>query len=67
MQEFLTVKEVALIFNVHSNTIYTWIKKDFIVSVKIGDKKKSRYRISKKSLDAIHTSIIKEMSKKIEK
>lgn len=63
-KEFLDIKEAADVFNVHENTIYTWIRKGFIIAIRIGNKPKSPYRISKKSIEAIHESIIKDLAKK---
>lgn len=61
--EFLTIKEVAVIFAVHHSTIRRAIKKGFIIAIRIGDGKRSPYRVSRKSLDAIHTSIIIQLAK----
>ncbi len=63
-REFLTIKEVSDIFGVHKNTIYNAVKRGFIIAVRIGDCKKSPYRISRRSLDAIHSSIIFQHSQK---
>lgn len=62
--EFYSIKEAAVIFNVHSNTIRHAIRKGFIVAIRIGNGHKSPYRISRKSIDAIHESIIKELASK---
>lgn len=56
--EFLTIKEVAVIFSCHPNTIRRAIKLGYIVGIRLGKSKRSPYRISRRSLDAIHTSII---------
>ena len=61
--EFLTIKEVAVIFAVHPYTIRRAIKKGFLIAIRIGDGKRSPYRISRKSLDAIHSSIITQLTK----
>jgi excisionase family DNA binding protein len=66
-KEFLTIKEAAEVFNVHQNTIYAWIKKGFIVSIRIGDKKKSPYRLSRRAVEQVHKAILIEMSKKSQK
>ena len=66
-KEFLSIKETAELFSVHINTIYTWIEKGFIVANRIGNKPKSPYRISRRSIDKIHESIIKKMSEKAPK
>lgn len=62
--EFYSIKEVATIFSVHHTTIRRAIKLGFIVAIRIGNEKKSPYRISRKCIDAIHISIIKEMANK---
>lgn len=62
--EFLTIKEVAVIFSCHPNTIRRAIRLGHLVAIRIGNGKKSPYRISKKSLQAIHESIIKELATK---
>ena len=62
--EFYTIKETAVIFGVHQNTIRRAIKKGFLIAIRIGLGKKSPYRISKKSLEAIHTSIIRDLAAK---
>lgn len=56
--EFLSLKEVASIFGVHINTIRNAVKKGFIVSIRIGNGKRSPYRISRKCIDKIHENII---------
>lgn len=56
--EFLSIKEVAVIFSVNEVTIRRAIKKGFLIAIRIGDGKKSPYRISRKSIDDIHESII---------
>lgn len=65
--EFLTIKEVAVIFGCHANTIRRAIKMGYIVALRLGNGKKSPYRISRKSLDAIHESIIRELGTKSKK
>lgn len=62
--EFYSIKEVACIFSVHPNTIYLAIRKGFLVAVRIGNGKRSPYRISKKSIEAIHVSMLKELASK---
>lgn len=62
--EFYSIKETAIIFGVHQNTIRRAIKKGFLIAIRIGNGKKSPYRISKKEIEAIHQSIIKDLSKK---
>ncbi len=62
--EFLTIKEVAVIFSVHPHTIRRAIKEGFLIAIRIGKGDKSPYRISRKSIEAIHGSIIMELSKK---
>jgi len=62
--EFYSIKEVAQIFAVNEVTIRRAIKRGFIIAIRIGDAPKSPYRISKKSIEAIHQSIIRELSKK---
>lgn len=56
--EFLCVKEVATIFSVNEITIRRAIKSGYIPAIRIGNCKKSPYRISRKSIDAIHNSIM---------
>ena len=65
--EFYSIKETAAIFNVHVCTIRRAIKKGFIIAIRVGDGKKSPYRISRKSLEAIHDSIIKQHFNKVPK
>ncbi len=62
--EFLSVKEVSVIFGVNEITIRRAIKNGWIIAIKIGDGKKSPYRISKKSIEAIHESIIRNLALK---
>lgn len=61
-QEFLSIKEVAVIFGVHQVTIRRAIKKGFIIALRVGNGCRSPYRISRKSIEAIHLSIIKDMA-----
>ena len=65
--EFLSIKEVAVIFSVHEITIRRAIKKGYLIGIRIGEGKKSPYRISKKSIEAIHQSIIMELARKAKK
>ena len=66
-QEFFSVKEVAVLFGCHHTTIRKAIKKGFLIALRLGDGKKSQYRISKKSIDEIHLSIIHELASKHKK
>ena len=54
MSEFLSIKEAAAIFGVSELTIRRAIRKNLIIAIRIGDGKKSPYRISKKIIDDIH-------------
>lgn len=62
--EFYSIKEAAIIFGVHQNTIRRALKKGFLVAIRIGIGPKSPYRISKKSIEQIHISIIKDLASK---
>ena len=63
-QEFYSIKEVAVIFAVHENTIRKAIRMGFIAAIRIGNCKKSPYRISKKTIDKIHIAMIQELASK---
>jgi excisionase family DNA binding protein len=56
--EFYSIKETAVIFGVNEITIRRAIHNGFIIAIRIGNSKKSPYRISRKSIEAIHNSII---------
>jgi len=56
--EFLSIKEAAVIFSVNQTTIRRAIRKGLIIAIKIGDGPRSPYRISKKSIENIHETII---------
>ena len=62
--EFYSIKELAVIFSVHEVTIRRAIKKGYIVAIRIGEGKKSPYRISRKAIEAIHSSLLRELSLK---
>ncbi len=63
-QEFYSIKEIAVIFSVSHITIRRAIRKGFIAAIRIGDGKKSPYRISKKTIETIHNNLILVKSKK---
>ncbi len=63
-KEFYSIIETSIIFGVHQNTIRNAVKKGFLIAIRIGNGKKSPYRISRKEIDAIHHSIIKELGEK---
>jgi hypothetical protein len=65
--EFYSIKETAIIFSVHENTIRKAIRMGFIVAIRIGNCKKSPYRISKKTIEKIHIAMIQELAKKASK
>jgi excisionase family DNA binding protein len=52
--EFFSVKEVANILKVHPNTIYRAIEKGYIRAIRVGDRKRSPYRISKIVVEKMH-------------
>ena len=60
MQEFYSIKEVATIFAVNEVTIRRAIRKGLIIAVKIGDGKRSPYRLSRFSIQHIHDLIISQ-------
>jgi len=62
--EFLSIKEVAVIFSVNEVTIRRAIKLGYIVAIRLGIGKKSPYRVSRRSIDLIHDSLMKELAKK---
>ncbi len=62
--EFLTLKETAVVFSCHVNTIRRAIKLGFLVGIRVGNGKKSPYRISRKCIDEIHHSLMKELASK---
>lgn len=63
-QEFYSIKEVATIFAVHHTTIRRAIQKGFLIALRVGDGKKSPYRISRKAIEQIHISVIKALAEK---
>ena len=65
--EFYSIKETAVIFGVHENTIRKAIRMGFIVAIRIGNCKKSPYRISKKIIEKIHIAMIQELANKSSK
>jgi len=64
--EFLTIEETAKALNVHKNTIYNAVRKGYLIGIRLGIGPRSPYRICRKSLDAIHSSIIMQLSKRKE-
>ena len=52
--QFYSIKEAALIFNVHQDTIRKAIRKGYLKAIRIGDGPKSPYRISKEEIAKIH-------------
>lgn len=62
--EFLTIKEVAVIFSVHPNTIRRAIRKGFLIAIRMGNGLRSPYRISRQEIDLIHKKSIQELEKK---
>jgi hypothetical protein len=66
-KEFYSIKETAVIFGVHENTIRKALKKGFLIGIRVGDGQKSPYRISKMQISAIHSSIIKDLASKVKK
>jgi len=56
--EFYSIKEAAIIFGVHQNTIRRALKKGFLIAIRIG---------IGKSIEAIHSSIIKDLASKAAK
>ncbi len=60
--EFLTIKETAVIFSVHAITIRRAINKGFLVAIRVGNGPRSPYRISRKSIEMIHESIIQKLA-----
>lgn len=65
--EFISIKELATIFAVHESTIRRAIRKGIIQAIRVGDGKRSPYRISRRSIEEIHQSITKGMLKKVKK
>jgi excisionase family DNA binding protein len=65
--EFLTIKEVAVIFSCHQNTIRRALRLGFLIGIRVGKGAKSPYRISRKCIDEIHHSLIKELASKAKK
>jgi excisionase family DNA binding protein len=63
-QEFLSIKELASIFAVNEVTIRRAIKRGWIAAIRVGDGKRSPYRISKKTIDKIHETLIEKQFKK---
>ena len=63
-QEFISIKEVAVIFGVNPITIRRAIRKGYIIAIRIGGGARSPYRISKRSLDDIHDLIIQQHRQK---
>lgn len=56
--EFYSIKEVAYIFSVSHITIRRAIRKGYIAAIRIGEGRKSPYRISKKTIDNIHNNLL---------
>lgn len=65
--EFLTIKEAAVVFSCHPNTIRRAVRLGFLIAIRVGNGTRSPYRISKKSLEAIHNSILCKLSKSSQK
>ena len=63
--EFVSIKEIAVIFSADASTIRRAIKKGYLVAIRLGSGPRSPYRISLKQIEAIHESIIKELANKV--
>lgn len=62
--EFLTIKETAVIFSVHPITIRRAVHKGFLIAIRVGNGPRSPYRISRKSIEAIHQSTLRALATK---
>jgi excisionase family DNA binding protein len=52
--QFYSIKEAAIIFSIHEDTIRKAIRKGYLKAIRIGDGPKSPYRISKEEISKIH-------------
>lgn len=57
-KEFLSIKELAVIFSVDESTIRRAVKRGWIIAIRIGDGPRSPYRISMRTLDDIHETMV---------
>lgn len=64
-EEFLSIKEFALLLKVHSNTIRRAIKKGRISAFKVGSGKKAIYRICKSEINRIALLDLEEIMEKL--
>ena len=62
--EFISIEDTAKIFSVHPHTIRRAIRLGYLTAIRIGMGVRSPYRISRKSIEAIHMSIIKDLATK---
>jgi len=65
-QEFYSIKELAVIFAVNAMTIRRAIHKGFIPAIRVGDGRKSPYRISKRVVERIHQSELTKQLKEVD-
>ena len=63
--QFYSIKEVAAIFGVHICTIRRAVLAGHILSLRIGEGKRSPYRISKEFVDKLHRDSLLSSYKKI--
>ncbi len=63
IQEFYSIKEVAIILGVHESTVRRAVKRKILPFMRIGIGHKSPYRISKKIFEQMHIDFMKEMEK----
>jgi len=63
--EFLSIKEFAILLNVHSNTIRRAVKSGRINAFKVGYGKKAIYRIARAEINRIAIFDLEEMIERI--
>lgn len=63
--EFLTIKEFAILLRIHPNTVRRAIKSGRISAFKVGQGKKSSYRVARSEINRIALFDLEDMIEKL--